>query len=100
MDYYSRTDLEFQKHKRRTHQSVGFGTKSPDELKSLVSLEYSHYIVETYKVKVPTGWMISIPTDIERVCLYNFNKMGLYLDAFQFRMRLPFNPFIKDIFPS
>ena len=61
-------------------------------------MSYSHYIVETYKVKVPTGWMISIPTEMERVCLYDFNKMGLYLDAFQYGMRLPFNPFIKDIF--
>ena len=70
---------------------MGFGTKAPDELKSFVSLEYSHYIVETYKVKVPTGWMISIPTDMERVCLYNFNKIRLYPDAFHYGMRLPFN---------
>ena len=42
--------------------------------------------------------MVSIPTDMERVCLYDFNKMGLYPDAFQNGMRLPFNPFIKDIF--
>ena len=55
VDNYSRTDSEFQKHKRRTHQSIGFGTKDPDEFKSLVSLEYSHHIVEKYKIKVPTG---------------------------------------------
>ena len=54
VDDYSRTDLEFHKPKWRTHQSVNFGTKAPDELKSFVSLEYSHYIIETYKVKVPT----------------------------------------------
>ena len=63
-----------------------------------VSLEYSHHIVETYRVKVPTGWMISIPTEYKRVCLFEFNKMGFYLDAFQYGMRLPFNRFIKDIF--
>ena len=54
--------------------------------------------MEKYKVKVPTGWMVSIPTDLERICLYRLNKMGLYLDAFQYGMRLPFNPFIKDVF--
>ena len=54
VDDYSRTDLEFCKPKRRTHQSVGFGTKAPNELKSHVSFEYLYYIVKTYKVKVPT----------------------------------------------
>ena len=42
--------------------------------------------------------MLLIPTDRERVCLYQFNKMGLYPDAFYYGMRLPFNPFIKDVF--
>mgnify|MGYP004636412235 CR=1 FL=1 len=42
--------------------------------------------------------MVSIPTDLERICLYRFNKMGLYPDAFQYGMRLHFNPFIKDVF--
>ena len=77
---------------------MGFGTKAPDKLKSLVSLEYSHHIMEKYKNKVPIGWMLSIPTDLERICLYKFNNMGLYPDAFQYGMRLPFNPSIKDIF--
>ena len=75
-----------------------FGTKALNEIKSLVSLEYSHFIVGTYGVKVPTEWMISIPTEKQRVCPYNFNKMVLYPDTFNFRMRLPFNPFVKDIF--
>ena len=76
---------------------MSFGVKNPDELKSMVSLEYSHYIVEKFNIKVPSGWMVSIPTEFERVYLYKFNKMALYLDAFHFGMRLPFNPFIKDI---
>ena len=42
--------------------------------------------------------MISILTDLERVYLYDFNRMGFYLDEFKYGMRLPFNPFIKDIF--
>ena len=58
VDDYSRTDPEFHKHKRKTYQSISFGTKAPNELKSLVSLEYSHHIVERYNVKVPTGWMV------------------------------------------
>ena len=42
--------------------------------------------------------MISIPTDRERVCLYQFNKMGLYSDAFHYGMRLLLDPFIKNVF--
>ena len=55
VDDYNRTDAKFQKHKRKTHQSVSFGTKAPDELKSLVSSEYSHHIIESYNVKVSMG---------------------------------------------
>ena len=89
VDDYSRIDTEFQKHKGKTHQSVSFGTKAPDELKSLVSLEYSHYIVQRYNVKVPSGWMVMILTDLEWVCLYDFNKTALYPDAFHYGMQLP-----------
>ena len=42
--------------------------------------------------------MLSIPTERERICRFQFNKMGLYPDAFHYGMMLPFNPFIKDIF--
>ena len=55
VDDYNRSDAEFQKSKLRTHKSVSFGVKNPDKLKSMVSLEYSHYIEQKYNVKVPTG---------------------------------------------
>ena len=71
--------------------------KNPDELKSMVCLEHSHYIVEKFNIKLPSGWMVSIATEFERVCLYEFNKTGLYPNAFHFGMRLLFIPFIKDI---
>ena len=77
---------------------MGFGTRAPDEINSLVNLEYSHFVVGAYGVKVPLGWMVSIPLESERVCPYNFNKMALYLNAFHYGMRLPFNPFVKDVF--
>ena len=67
---YQRTDPEFQKISRCTHQSVSYGTWAPNELKSLLSLEYSHYIVDKYKISVPQGWMLSIPIERERICLF------------------------------
>ena len=94
-DDYSRTDLGFQKHKRRTHQILRFRIRAPNKIKSLVGLEYSHFVVGAYKVKVPSVWIFSIPLENARVCLYQFNKFTLYLEAFNFRMRLPFNPFVK-----
>ena len=97
-DDYSQTDAELNKSKLWTHGSVKFGVVHPDELKSVVSIEYSHYIVQKYDVKVPSGWTLSVPTDLERVCLYDFNRTALYPDAFHYGMRLPFNPFVKDVF--
>ena len=35
VDDYRRTDPEFRKVKRRTHQSLGLGTRAPDEIKKL-----------------------------------------------------------------
>ena len=42
VDDYSQSDSEFQKNKFWTHKSVNFGVKNLDELKSMVSLEYSN----------------------------------------------------------
>ena len=69
-DNYYRTAPKFQKISRSTHQSVSYGTRAPDELKCLLSLEYSHYIVDKYKIKVLQGWMLSMPTERERICLF------------------------------
>ena len=98
MDDYSRTDPDFKKVKRITHQSLGLGIRAPDEIKNLVGLDYSHFIVGAYNAKVPSGWMLSIPLENKRVYLYQYNKFVLYLEAFEFGMNLPFNPFIKEIF--
>ena len=54
-DDYSQTDAELNKSKLQTHGSVKFGVVHPDELKSVDSIEYSHYIVQKYDVKVPSG---------------------------------------------
>ena len=42
--------------------------------------------------------MVSIPLKNERICLYQLNKFILYLEAFNFEIRVPFNLFMKDIF--
>ena len=93
-----RHDPENNKPKVRTHLSHGKGTKNPNEIKNLISLDYSQFIVEEYNIKFPSGWMVSITLENERVCLYTFNHFALYLESFTFGMRLPFNPFMKDIF--
>ena len=91
-------DSEFEKPRVRTHLSCSEGTQKPDEVENLMGLEYSHFIVRVYNVKVPSGWMVSILLENERVCLYSFNQFAIYLESFAYGMRLSFNPFIKDIF--
>ena len=88
-----RIDLELNKPKVKTHLSLGEGTKNPDQIKNLIGLDYSHFVVEAYN-----GWMVSIALEHKRVCLYTQNYFSLYLESFFFRMRLPFNPYVKDIF--
>ena len=63
-------DPEFNKPKVRTHQSQGKGMKSLDEIKNLIGLDNPHFVVGAYNVKIPLGWMVSIPWENERVCLY------------------------------
>ena len=83
----------------RTHLSWGEGTKNLDEIKkNLTGLDYSHFVVEAYNVKVPSGWMVLIPLEHGRVCLYSYNHFILYLESFTFGTRLSFTPFVKDIF--
>ena len=93
-----RIDLEFNKPKGRTHLNWGKGIKNPDKIKNLIGLDYSHFIVEAYNVKFPSGRMVSIPLEHERVCLYTFNNFALYLERFALGIRLPFYSYVKDIF--
>ena len=93
-----RIDPEFNKLKTRTHQTRAEGTKNPNNIKNLIGLEYSHFIIGAYDIKVPSGWMVSIPEENNWVCLYQYNKFALYLEAFKFEIRLSFNTYVKDIF--
>ena len=54
-------DPKCNKPKVCTYQRRAKGTKNLDEIKKLIDLEYSHFIVGAYNVSVPSGWMVSIP---------------------------------------
>lgn len=69
------------------------GTEKPNEMKNLIGVEYSQFIIRAYKVKVLSDWTVFIPTKENRVCLYQENHFAIYLECFKFRMRIPFNDF-------
>ena len=48
-------DPEDRKPKVRTHLSLAHGTQKPEEIKNLIKLKYSRFIVGAYAIKVPSG---------------------------------------------
>ena len=96
-DHY-RKDLEDVAPMIRIFQDRQVGIKHPNEIKSSISMETSIWYVEAFKVRVPHGWVVSIPMEEERVCTYRGYRTCIYPKCFLFGMRLPFSEFQKEVF--